>query len=781
MSASEKSTFRPDLEGLRAVAVVLVLLYHARVPLVTGGYVGVDVFFVLSGFLITGLLIRELTSTGRVDFAAFYARRARRLLPASALTLIVTVIAAAFLIPPVRMPDVAGDTIAAGLYVSNMRFALQATDYLGSALPPSPILHFWSLGVEEQFYFFWPAMLALVAGVAFRAGRRDIGLRRIGTTLAVVFVASLVFSIWLTGVAQPWAFFSLPARAWELALGGLLSLPLAATMVPRRIAPWLGWAGVALIVAAGFVLNDGTRFPGFAVLLPTIGSALVIASGLTPKAKAKTAPAPEVKHAAAPQASIRATGGSLRDRRAAAPSWTPDAERATPAERELPRYLLPATLLSLSPMRYLGRISYSLYLWHWPILVLPAAFVGDELPLPVRLLLALASVGVAALSQRFVEDPIRRGRFVGLASRRGLAMAGALSLAVALVSVSSNVFAMTKLNATGPDAGGSTTDVPLPSDSGLATASAKPTATAKPGTTPRPGASASSSAGPTDTPSPSPSPTLGPPPGGPVPADLAPSLADAATDLPVIYSNGCHLDVLTSQLPNCAFGSTNSQITVVLFGDSHAAQWFPALQRLAGQHSWRLEPMTKSACTPASLTVYNAQVDRAYTECDQWRQQVFARIAHEKPTLVVVSTSRVYQLMVGGQQVSAADRPDLWTRGLTKTMQTLAASATHVVLLGDTPRSVGDPPGCLSQHMGNSLACATPYSQAVDLGQVTLETGVANTTGTTFVDPTSWVCRTDPCPAIYGRFLIYRDQGHLTKTYASGLSSQLFGELPALP
>ena len=773
MSESGKSTFRPDLEGLRAVAVVLVLLYHARVPLVTGGYVGVDVFFVLSGFLITGLLIRELTATGRVDFPAFYARRARRLLPASALTLIVTIIAAAFLLPPVRMPDVAGDTIAAGLYVSNMRFALQATDYLGSALPPSPILHFWSLGVEEQFYFFWPAMLALVAGVAFRAGRRDMGLRRIGATLAIVFAASLAFSLWLTGVAQPWAFFSLPARAWELALGGLLSLPLAATMVPRRIAPWLGWIGVALIVAAGFVLNDGTRFPGVAVLLPTIGSALVIASGLTPKRRPAPAPRP-----AAPPASIRATGGSLRERRNAAPRWAPDAEAAT-AERELPRYLLPATVLSLSPMRYLGRISYSLYLWHWPVLVLPAAFIGEELALPVRLLLALASVGVAALSQRFVEDPIRRGKFVGLASRRGLAMAGALSLVVALVSVSSNAFAATKLNATGPDAGGSITDVPLPSSSGAASDSPRPTGTAKPGITVRPDATATPSVAPSDTPGPSP--TIGPPPGGPVPADLAPSLADAANDLPVIYSDGCHLDVLTTQLPSCAFGVTNSKIEVVLFGDSHAAQWFPALQRLATQHSWRLEPMTKSACTPASLTVYNSQVDRAYTECDQWRQQVFSRIAGEKPTLVVVSTSRAYQLMVGGQPVSASDRQDLWTKGLNKTMQTLAASAAHVVLLGDTPRSVGDPPGCLSQHMSNSLVCATPYDQAVDLGQVELETGVASTTGTIFVDPTSWVCRTDPCPAIYGRFLVYRDQGHLTKTYASGLASQLFAQLPALP
>ncbi len=758
---SEKSTFRPDLEGLRAVAVVLVLLYHARVPFVTGGYVGVDVFFVLSGFLITGLLIRELSGTGRVDFPAFYARRARRLLPASALTLVVTIVLSAFLLPPVRLPDVAGDTIAAGLYVSNMRFALQATDYLGSTLPPSPVLHFWSLGVEEQFYLFWPALLALASGAAFRAGRRDAGLREIGAALVAVFAASLAFEVWLTGAAQPWAFFALPARAWELALGGLLSLPVAAALVPRRLAPWLGWAGLALIVASGLVLNDATAFPGTAVLLPTVGSALVIAAGLEPRPRAVPLPA-------APN--LRALGGSVRARREAAPHLPVVA----PAP-ELPASLTPAAVLSRSPLRYLGRISYSLYLWHWPILVIPAAFVGGELPLPVRLALAAAAVAVAGLSQRYVEDPIRHGRFVGLASRRSLAMAGALSLTVALSSVSASALASARLGATGPDVGGSITDVPLPSATAAAPASPGPSGAAGPGTSP----SASSAS--TAPASPTPAPTLPPPPGGPVPADLAPSLSAAANDLPAIYADGCHLDVTTVTPPRCAFGATSSPVTVVLFGDSHAAQWFPALQRLASQNGWRLEPMTKSACTPVSVTVYNSILNRSYGECDQWRKLVLGRIAAEKPELVVVSTSIAYQLMVGGQQVSSASRPDLWSKGLTTTMRALAASAAHVVLVGDTPRSVADPVSCLSQHLDNVLACAVPFSQAVDEAQLALESGVATLTRAGFVDPTPWVCRTDPCTPVYGRFMIYRDQGHLTKTYASGLASELFAQLPRLP
>ena len=172
-AAEPRDGFRPDLEGLRAVAVGLVLLYHAAVPGFSGGYVGVDVFFVLSGFLITGLLLREVRRTGTVSLPNFYARRARRLLPASALVLLVTVVASFFMMPPLRVPDVAGDAAAAAMYVSNMRFAFQATDYLQAELAPSPILHFWSLGVEEQFYIFWPAIVLLATRGRGDARRRQ--------------------------------------------------------------------------------------------------------------------------------------------------------------------------------------------------------------------------------------------------------------------------------------------------------------------------------------------------------------------------------------------------------------------------------------------------------------------------------------------------------------------------------------------------------------------------------------------------------------------------------
>ena len=334
----EKSGFRADLEGLRGVAVLLVLLYHARAPLVDGGYIGVDVFFVLSGFLITGIIVRELMGTGRLSLSGFYARRARRLLPAAALVLVITMIASVIVLPPLRVPAVAGDTISAALYVSNIRFAIQATDYLGSELAPSPVLHFWSLSVEEQFYIFWPTLLAVVAGATFLRGRHDAGIRRLAIVLAVVLVGSLGLSILLTSVNQPWAFFSLPTRAWELALGGLLALPGAARWVPARVAVPAGWIGLALIVAAGLFLDTSVAFPGVAALVPTIGAALVIAAGL----------------AATPTGSSRYAAGRV---------------------------------LGLAPIRFLGLISYSLYLWHWPILTLPEAAAGEPLRWPIRVAL----------------------------------------------------------------------------------------------------------------------------------------------------------------------------------------------------------------------------------------------------------------------------------------------------------------------------------------------------------------------------------------------------------
>jgi peptidoglycan/LPS O-acetylase OafA/YrhL len=370
---------RLDVQGLRAVAVAAVVLDHAGLPGVGGGYVGVDIFFVVSGFLITGQLARRLRTTGRIGFADFYARRARRILPASFAVLALTVVGVLLFVPATLRSQAMTDAVAVALYAPNYVFAARGTDYLASTTP-SVFQHYWSLGVEEQFYLIWPALLLLT----WLLLRRRAG--AIAAVLALIAAASFAAGVVLTQSSQPWAFFALWPRAWELAAGGLLAL--AAPAVGRLLSPWaarlLGWAGLAGIVAACTLFTADTVFPGTAALLPVLATVAVIAAGEAP------------------------TRGSV------------------------------AGLLGLRPFQFLGAISYSLYLVHWPLEQLPQAAVGYENPLPLGVKLALAALAVplAWLMYRKLENPVRHAAvFAAARPRRSLlaALGGSGVLAAASV------------------------------------------------------------------------------------------------------------------------------------------------------------------------------------------------------------------------------------------------------------------------------------------------------------------------------------------------------------
>src|SRR5215217_6727615 len=374
-SMDARSRFRADVEGLRAVGVVAVVAYHAELGPVRGGFVGVDVFYVLSGFLITGLLWEELDGTGRLRFGAFYARRARRLLPAAVLVLLVTLVASSLWLSLLQVPVVARDAAAAALYVANYRFALQRTDYLADA-SPSPLQHYWSLGVEEQFYLLWPVLLLVV----FVAGRR---LRTPSSAGAVAVLAlagagSLALSLRLTAVSEPWAFFSLPTRAWELAAGGLVALS-ASTLrrLPGVAAATLGWLGLEAIAWSITRFSAATPFPGAAALFPVGGTAAGFAA---------------------------------------------------------PR-LGPGRVLGWRPLQAAGKLSYSWYLWHWPLLILAPVVAGHALRLGQRLGLAAASGLLALATVKLVEDPVRFSPRLRARPSRSLALGAGLTAVTTAVAM----------------------------------------------------------------------------------------------------------------------------------------------------------------------------------------------------------------------------------------------------------------------------------------------------------------------------------------------------------
>ena len=391
-----ESAYRRDVQGLRAVAVLLVVLDHAGLTVLSGGYVGVDVFFVLSGFLITGLLLAGVKKRGYVSFTDFYIRRAKRILPAATLTLVATILASYLLLNVVRARQAIVDSLWAAFFGANVQFAREGTDYFAQGQPPSPVQHYWSLSVEEQFYFAWPALIAIVlfgAAIGAQAGRRrrrhgyaygrSASTRLLAVTL-VVLAASLTWSIVQTGDEPTSAYFSTLTRAWELALGAVLAIAgQRLTRVPQTVQSLMCWVGLAMVVTAAVTFSTATSFPGYAALLPTLGTALVIAGG--------TRSGPD-------------TGSAGR-------------------------------LLAAAPMRYVGDRSYALYLWHWPVLVIAAQYAGRELSLATNLALVAAAFGLSIASYALVEQPIRRADWTPSASWTLVPASAAAVAVISLVSL----------------------------------------------------------------------------------------------------------------------------------------------------------------------------------------------------------------------------------------------------------------------------------------------------------------------------------------------------------
>ena len=609
----------PQIQGLRALAAILVTLFHAR--LMPGGFIGVDIFYVISGFLITGLILREIDRDGTLDLPAFYQRRIKRLLPTSAFVLICTALISWILLPSIIRNNLGKDLIAASLYVSNYLFAFWQNDYQNLNATPSPVIHYWSLAVEEQFYLVWPIFILALA----KLGKRIY----IIAGISLVTGASLLFSIYQTHTSPIWAFYGLPTRAWELGLGALL-LFVPTTLFKSRLIPWLAFLGILI---SSIRYDENTAFPGWKALLPVLATLFLIAS---------------VK------------------------SWPP----------------IFNDLSNNHISQWLGAISYPLYLWHWPALVIPSAVAGRPLNIIERCACIAATILLAHLTHRYVEQPLRHKE---LSPRK--IYRGALSLTLISAALSLGI-----------------------------TLTSSDEITIKGVTTTKF------------------------------------SLADVMKR-PGVYDDGCHVNYGENKSGDCTYGDKASKKTVVLYGDSHAAQWFPALKELAKENNFRLISLTKSAC-PAVDSQRRDQGAFKMADCNEWRENSIKRIGQIKPAAVITSSFAHFEV-----PRSYPSKARWWSDGQRRLLGDLQGKTKEIIYIADTPQPARDIPSCLASR--KSSICDS-----------TKKTPVRIIRGFDVIDPTPWLCTTY-CPAIVDGIVAYRDGSHISVDMALSLVPTLRRELAA--
>jgi peptidoglycan/LPS O-acetylase OafA/YrhL/uncharacterized membrane protein len=697
---SAKPGFRPDIEGLRAVAVLAVVLFHADVPGVGGGFIGVDVFFVISGFLITGLLWREASTSGTVRLRGFYGARARRLLPAAALVGVVTAIASAVLLSAMQARAAFGDGIASALYVGNYWFIVHGVDYLAPAMPPSPFQHYWSLGVEEQFYLVWPAMIIGTAWMVRRVRRRSpsaaiASARPYLVVLGLIAAVSFVLSVAITYVVPTVAFLSLPTRAWQLAVGGFVALTAGQwRRLPAIPAVIAGWGGVSMLLLACTLFSTNTPYPGIAALVPVLGTVLLIGAGCASPAR-----------------------GCGR-------------------------------VLAIPPMQAVGRVSYSWYLWHWPVLLLAPCLINHPLGLAERLIAALCSLGLAVLTLKLIENPLRFAGPIRRSPGRSLALGGAataiaVSVCVALLITAPSpvghgapVATLTITASTPTSTGRGIDESNMEVQQALAQVQAAISAATKLQA---------------------------------VPSNLSPPLTDAAAEFNAMFLDGCLRGVAQAGQPDCATGDPGSATTVTLVGDSHAAMWTPAFEQVAKQRRWRLETWTKASCPLLDLPIVNP-LRRMVSRCDQWRDQTIARLGAEHPRLIVVSAWRGYVAGHGGYDPGFTSYDRSWNDSLTRLVQKLRGIGSEVLVLGPVPDPRTAVPICLDSHLADAMACAPMTAIAVNQVGIATEAAATQAGGAQYVDVTKLFCTTEQCPVIVGNTMVYFDNNHMTPEYSKILA-----------
>ena len=691
VSSEGRNGRRLDVQGLRTLAVGMVIIYHVWPGILPGGFVGVDVFFVISGFLIVGSLVQELARTGHIRLSVFYAKRIRRLLPAATTVLLATMLGAVILLPQNRWQSISLDVIMSALQVQNWNQAFSVDSYAAATALVSPVQHFWSLAVEEQFYLIIPVIL--LAGVAVTVKRRF----RIETVslwiLTVVSLASFVHSVAFSSSQHDMAYFATTTRIWELGAGGI-----GALLIPKLclgpVRAWLsGWIGLGVIVFSAMALSVAMDFPGSIALLPVAGTLLLLAAG------------------------------------------SPAAEPATPGS---PAGYSASRVLSLRPVTYIGDLSYSLYLWHWPVVVIYVFHLGRVPGVIQGTAMVAISLALAVASYHLVEQKFRHGTPSAQGSppgRWGLLRRNAFVLAAGLI-VASTVAAA----------------VPW----GVVEAKSQQLNAAM-NLRDYPGATAFDPVRPAAVPD-----------GLPV----RPDPAVAVKDVPLTWTETCgKFNPAVTGVDQCVFGAPDATQTVVVVGDSHAAQYVDPLVIAGAGGGWKVQAMVRNGCPFTAAPAANGTT--VYRSCSEQNKATLQRILTLRPQLVVVSGMAPAGYREALKWTWAS--PEELVNGYVQLLKPLREAGIRVAVVPDTPYPEFSAPDCVQANGPGSPACQFTVSDAGTAADP-LQLAGARVPGVEVLDMSAYFCRQGICPAVVGNVLVYRDN-HMTNTFAKTLAPALARQL----
>jgi peptidoglycan/LPS O-acetylase OafA/YrhL len=674
-----RDTTRWDIQGLRAFAVLAVVVYHLWPGALHGGFVGVDVFFVISGFLITGLLLREHVATGTIRLGRFWSRRAKRLLPAAFLTIVVTGIAVLVAVPSALWGQYGRELIASTIYLQNWELAANAVDYLASADGPSPFQHFWSLSVEEQFYLLLPLLLL---GVAVLGRRRRLSpLITARLLLGTVVVLSLVWSIVQTATNPGVAYFSTGTRAWEFALGGLAAtvhLPEVRTEVARRVRLVATGIGVVALALSLVVITPDTAFPGIAALLPVAGATLVVLFG---------------------------GGTEFED------------------------------VGALRPVAFVGRISYALYLWHWPLVVILPIMLGGPLDWATSTAVLLVAVGLATVTTFWFEEPVRFSTWLRDLQPRGVVSLGVICT---FTVVTLGASTLTAVYVQQVDATTRTKQVTAEQDESCFGAAARI--------------------------------------GSDDPC-VDPELADVRVPAPAVAEDDDdnRAECWNGTFRTCVLGkATGWSKHLIVIGDSHSNALLGAYEKIADDNGWRIDLAGIGGCY-LTTAQQNAVNDRSMRGCNAWKHAAINYVREHRDADALVVTHSTTQMPVSLPPGKARDTAT--RNGLVDAWEQAAGDELPVIAIRDNPLPRPDVIACVSRMSGPTTdACDRPRSEALATTDSSAEAVAAFRAAggrAATIDLSDHYCTDTTCPAVVGGVLVYRDTTHITATWAMSLEPYL--------